>query len=174
MNTKNNKRRLLSQEKIETTFFQLLQTRELAQISVSEICKQCGLNRSTFYANYADVYELADKIRVRLEQEVNALYENDIANQMGNDYLRLFRHIKDNQLFYQTYFKLGYDHTSPIHLEYIKPDYRLFPQEHMDYHIEFHKAGLNAMIKKWLKSGCIETPETMAEMIAQEYRGRDC
>ena len=57
MNVKNNKRRRQSQEKIEKAFIELLQTRELNDITVSDLIKQTGLNRSTFYANYIDIFE---------------------------------------------------------------------------------------------------------------------
>ena len=61
-------------EKIERVFVDLLQTRELGDIRVSDICKQAGLNRTTFYANFADVYALADSIRDKLEQNLAELY----------------------------------------------------------------------------------------------------
>ena len=48
MNTPNNRRRRESVEKIERVFVDLLQTRELGDICVSDICKQAGLNRTTF------------------------------------------------------------------------------------------------------------------------------
>ena len=60
MNIKNNRRRRQSKERIEKAFIESLQTKELHQITVSDICKACQLNRSTFYANYEDIYDLAD------------------------------------------------------------------------------------------------------------------
>ena len=89
MNTKNNRRRRASVERIEKVFMELLQTRELNEITVSDICKLCGLNRSTFYANFTDVYDLADKMRVHLEEEVNRLYESETAQKFNsNDFKR--------------------------------------------------------------------------------------
>ena len=44
--------------------------------------------------------------------------------------------------------------------------------EHLKYHIEFFRNGLNAIIKLWLAGGCKESPEEMAEMLKSEYRGR--
>ena len=67
MNTKNNKRRKESIEKIEKAFISELQTKSIDKISVSDICKITGLNRSTFYANFIDIYDLADKVRGVLE-----------------------------------------------------------------------------------------------------------
>lgn len=90
MNVKNNRRRRESVEKIEKVFVELLQTKELGEITVSDICKRCGLNRSTFYANFIDIYDLADRVRIHLEEEVNRLYESDREqNHNSNDYLRL-------------------------------------------------------------------------------------
>ncbi len=170
MNTVNNKRRQNTKEKIEKAFIDFLQDKEISQITVSDICKETGFNRSTFYANYNDIYDLADKLRDRLELSVNELYDNDMANNVGLDYLKLFNHIKENQRFYNTYFKLGYDNE---HSPYIGPvNNNIFPDKCIDYHIEFHKAGLNAIIKKWLKGGCKEPAEEIARILKDEYKGR--
>ncbi len=173
MNIKNNKRRQNTRETIEKVFIELLQSKEISQISVSDICKTAGYNRSTFYANYMDVYDLADKIRDKLEAEVSELYGNDIYYNCGLDYLKLFCHIRENQLFYTTYFKLGYDAKHEVDLGSISQNQVGFPKENLDYHIEFHKAGLNAVIKKWLASGCIEPPEAMVKIIQDEYINRN-
>ncbi len=172
MNTKNNKRRQATRENIEKVFIELLQEREISQITVSDICKKTNLNRSTFYANYMDIYDLADKIRDKLEAEVSELYENDLAYNCGHSYLKLFRHIRDNQLFYNTYFKLGYDSKHVVDLGSISRQQKAFPEEHLEYHIAFHKAGLNAIIKMWLASGCDRSPEAMVKIIQDEYTNR--
>ncbi len=172
MNVKNNKRRRESQERIEKAFVELLQTKEIKDISVSEIVKISGLNRSTFYANYIDVFDLADKVRTRLESEFSDLFADyDYFNDRGGA-LKMFSHIKENQLFYKTYFKLCYDEKHLVSIY----DKNLAQAEHLDgnikYHIEFFRNGLNAIIKLWIKDGCKESPEEMAEVLKQEYRGR--
>ena len=79
MNIKNNKRKRASMQKIEQVLIELLQTKELNQISVSDICKRANLNRSTFYANYVDIYGLADTIREKLEAQVADLYKTFLS-----------------------------------------------------------------------------------------------
>ncbi len=81
MNVKNNRRKRESIEKIEKSFINMLQSKEINQISVTDICKDTGLNRSTFYANFLDVYDLADKLRAKLEE--------DFSNQFEEEELRL-------------------------------------------------------------------------------------
>ncbi len=174
MNTKNNKRRRESREKIEKVFISLLQEREIAEISVSEICQKTGLNRSTFYANYLDVYDLADAIRAGLEQEVVSLFGSELSSKYeGDDWIKLFSHIKENPLFYKTYFKLGYDRIDKVDLTSLAKAYPEMPEKHLDYHVEFFKSGFNAIVKKWLAGGCVESPEEMNEILVNEYRRKD-
>ena len=172
MNVKNNKRRRESQEKIERAFIELLQTREIKDITVSDLIKKAKLNRSTFYANYIDIFDLADKTRSRLENDFNDLFANyDYFNERSGA-LKMFTHIKDNQIFYKTYFKLCYDDKYLVSIY----DTKRAEIEHIDnnirYHIEFFRNGLNAIIKLWLEGGCQESPEEMAEVLKSEYRGR--
>jgi len=168
MNTKNNKRKRESVEKIEKAFINLLQTKEINQISVTEICKETGLNRSTFYASFIDIYDLADKLKEKLEEE----FGKSFTEESHRTSLNMFRHIYENQLFYKTYFKLGYDEKNTI-LTYDEDMIKKYPvSKNVKYHIEFFRRGLNAIIKMWLADGCRETPEEMDEILKAEYKGR--
>lgn len=174
MNTPNNRRRKESREKIEKVFVELLQTRDLSQIRVSDICKQAGLNRTTFYANYTDIYRLADSIRDRLEASLSELYQEErVTGVNSNDYLKLFRHIQQNQIFYRTYFKLGYDNNYKIVSYDTELAQKHFQGRFIHYHMEFFKSGLTRIIKLWLQNGCQETPEEMYAIIKSEYQGRE-
>ena len=170
MNTKKNRRREASIKLIEDTFLRLLEHRELESITVSEICKECELNRSTFYANFLDIYDLADHVRDRLAGEVERLYQDTGGYTSGN-FVKLFCHIRDNQLLYRTYFKLGYDNQADFQYppELVR---ELFGEENVLYHIEFFRNGFNAIVKMWLLGGCKESPEEMAGILETEYRGR--
>lgn len=173
MNTPNNKRRRESQSRLETAFIQALQTRELNQITVTELCQAAKVNRTTFYANYQDVYALADAVQKRLENEVSALYDHRHTHEYSQDnYLKLFRHIRDNQLFYKTYFKLGVDGRFQLTEYDVRLAAAYYGNESIEYHVEFFRNGLNAVIKKWLQNDCRESPEEIQQIIASEYRGK--
>lgn len=168
MNTKNNKRKRESIEKIEKSFIHMLQSKEINQISVTDICKDTGLNRSTFYANFMDIYDLADKLREKLENDFSKQFEEE--NQRNS--LTMFRHIYNNQIFYKTYFKLGYEEKHSVFHYDVEMAEKYLENKNIKYHIEFFRSGLNAMIKMWLANGCKETPEEMEEILKAEYRGR--
>ena len=176
MNIKDNKRRKSSKEKIKRIFIELIQTKEINQISVSDICKKCNLNRSTFYSNYIDIYDLADKIKEDLFQEVLNLYPEEVkTSKHSYDFLRLFNHIKDNQLFYKTYFKLDYDNNFEFFDKMVDSNEvskYYGDKDNISYHITFFKAGLNAVIKRWLYYGCVESPEEIRDIIISEYKNK--
>ena len=173
MNIANNKKRKSSIEKIEKIFLQLIQNKNIEEISVSMICEIAKLNRSTFYANYIDIYDLAEKIKKNMEVEFAQFQLSNNSKQDSNGYLNMFRYIKDNQIFFKTYFKLEslfIDKPTQYHIELAEKYYN---NKYIDYHIEFFRAGLNAIIKKWLYEGCKETPEEINEIIISEYKNKN-
>ncbi len=169
MNTPNNKRRKESQNRMERAFIRLLQNQELEQLSVSAICREANVNRTTFYANYTDMHNLAEAVGRRLEQEVQNLYQNTKDRSYSSDnFLKLFQHIKENQLFYKTYFKLGFDNAEIIGYDLpLAADF--YGDRHIEYHLAFFRSGLNAVIKRWLQNDCRESPEEIAAIIRTEY-----
>lgn len=176
MNTINNKRKRYSQERIKKVFIELIQNKEINEITVSDICKKANLNRTTFYSNYIDIYDLADNIKDDLFNDVLTLYPDETKDKKHSyDFLKLFKHIKENQLFYKTYFKLNYENDFKLLEGMI--DYDEFKnyyddKENIEYHITFFKYGLNAVIKRWLHYGCKESPEEIRDIIINEYKNK--
>ena len=172
MNTSNNKKRKSSVNKIEKTFLQLIQKKNIEDISVSTICEIANLNRSTFYSNYIDIYDLAEKVKYQMAQEFAEFQLSNNSKHNPGGYLTMFKYIKDNQIFFKTYFKLESicpDVPIQYHVELAEKYYN---NKFIDYHIEFFRAGLNAIIKKWLNNGCKETPEEINEIITSEYKNK--
>ena len=173
MNTPNNQRRKNSQEQIEKIFLQLIQKKNIDEISVSTICELSGLNRSTFYSNYIDIYDLVEKVKQQMEVEFAQFQLSNNAKQDSDGYLNMFKYIRDNQIFFKTYFKLEKitnDLPTQYHIELAE---KYYDNKFIDYHIEFFRAGLNAVIKKWLSNGCKETPEEINNIIISEYKNKN-
>lgn len=172
MNIANNSKRKKSQDKIEKIFLQLIQKKNIDEISVSSICEKANLNRSTFYSNYIDIYDLAEKIKQHMELEFAQFQLSNNAKQDEDGYLNMFKYIKNNQMFFKTYFKLE-DISKSLPTQYrVELAKKYYDNKFIDYHIEFFRAGLNAVIKKWLSNGCKETPEEINEIITSEYKNK--
>ncbi|MDE6203031.1 MAG: TetR/AcrR family transcriptional regulator, partial [Lachnospiraceae bacterium] len=74
-----------------------METKPLSKITVSEICKDCGLNRKTFYYHFEDIYDL---LRWMLEQEAiiavkkfNLLKDSEKVVRFLLDYVDNNKHI---------------------------------------------------------------------------------
>ena len=173
MNISNNKKRKTSVEKIQKTFLQLIQKKNIEGISVSTICELAELNRSTFYSNYIDIYDLADKVKKQMAEEFAEFQLSNNSKQNPDGYLTMFRYIKDNQIFFKTYFKL--ENICPdVPIQYhVNLAEKYYDNKYIDYHIEFFRAGLNAIIKKWLNNNCKESPEEMATILESEYKNKN-
>lgn len=171
MNVKNNKRRQESVERIRTAFFDLLKEKDISEIRVSQLCMKANINRSTFYASFVDIYDLADKTRLELEEEVTRILELEVTlGESKEDFLRLFTHIKENQELYRFYFKLGYDSRKLMLFD--KCCVKAIDKDFLEYHLEFFKNGFNSIVKLWLENDCKESPEQMCNILLKEYRGR--
>lgn len=173
MNTPNNKRRRQSKIKISKVFIDLMQTKEIQDISVTQICKLAKVNRTTFYACYQDIYDLADNILHGLIKQVNDVYCDELTQHYNsNDWLKILRHIYDNQIFYKTCFKLGIEKL-PIERYDFHFAEKLYENKYIEYHMEFFRAGFNQIVKMWLNGGCKETPEEIEYIIKTEYKNKD-
>ncbi|GFI68537.1 HTH-type dhaKLM operon transcriptional activator DhaS [Lachnospiraceae bacterium] len=74
-----------------------METKPLSRITVSEICKDCGFNRKTFYYHFEDIYDL---LRWMLEQEAiiavkkfNLLEDSEKVVRFLLDYVDSNKHI---------------------------------------------------------------------------------
>ena len=172
MNVPNNKRRQNTLLKIHTAFIDLLETHELDDISVTDICGKAGINRTTFYMNFRDLQDLATAEMNRLEAETIEIFGNEMLNRSRSDsvLLSLFTHIKENQPQYKTYFKLGRDGRLPIPNDGAAKASKYHNDTYGKYHQEFFRHGLNAIIKLWVNGGCQETPEEMLIILHAEYQ----
>ncbi|WP_337090278.1 TetR-like C-terminal domain-containing protein [Leuconostoc pseudomesenteroides] len=173
VNQKNNHAKKGSIIAIEKAFVRLLQYQEIKEISVTKICQEAHVNRSTFYANFIDVFDLVDKLQERMMSEFTELYEYEVNEKYNsNDFLKLFRHISANRILYKTYFKLNLNLKVNIVEDDSDLAKKLFNSEYLDYHSEFFRSGITAIIRKWLNNDCDLSPATMSHIIASEYQSK--
>lgn len=173
MNTPNNRRRRASQRKIEDVFIEMLQDTDFDKLTVTEICKRAHVNRTTFYACYEDLYDLASKVMLRLWQDIEQVYADEGNNLYTSyDFLPLFKYIYQHQRLFRTCFKLG---AVNLPIQKYDEDYAsqfFHDDDTIMYHIEFFRAGFNRVMQIWLDGGCKETPEEINNVIRSEYEGR--
>ena len=175
MNIPNNERKKNSISRIKEAFIELLKTKNVYEINVTDLAKKAKVNRSTFYVNYTSVHDLAEQLKKEVFDDIIGLYTDEvISGKHSYDYLKLFKHIKENQTLYNILFKLNFDFGE--YYDYEKENEGALKYygtlKNIDYHVAFFKAGMDAIIKKWLHGGCKESPEEMMEILSTEYNGK--
>lgn len=132
-------------ESINVAFASLLQSKELRDITVTDICVLAGIERSTFYAHYNDVAALANDYAAQIEKQVSEQPHKE------NDFSWIFDYIKEHPDLFKIYFKLGVSQVSS------------------DYKTIFFRNGAYSVAKMWFEDGCVESSEQMGVIIKREY-----
>ncbi len=73
---KGNRRTLYTKKIIKESLIELLQTNDIHQITVTNICNKADINRGTFYSYYKDAFDLLQSIEE--ESLIELLQTNDI------------------------------------------------------------------------------------------------
>lgn len=145
MNTTNNKRSVETDECLKNALIALLKDKELADISVTELCETADIDRSTFYAHYEDVSALGNVCAADIEKQLSE------APHTTDDFAWIFEYIKGHPDVFRVYFKLGVSKTPG------------------DYKKIFFRTGAYSVAKMWFEDGCVESPKQMGEILKREY-----
>ena len=76
----------------------LLLNREFHEITVSDIAKQCEINRNTFYYHFKDKYDVVDWIFYSESKSIQDKMKD--FNYFSDGLLELLRYMKKNRAFY--------------------------------------------------------------------------
>ena len=178
MNIKNNQRYKMSSEKIETAFLTLILNHKYEDISINQICREAGINRSTFYAHYDDINDLVIKIESKFASHTANIF-NYGERQTHEAVVELFTFVRDNKYFYKAFLNLPYTSIAEknTQLDVLK---NIGNKSNIEksktigiyYRARFFGAGIKEMCRIWLERDCQETPEEMAKLLIDEYGGR--
>ena len=167
MNKKNNQRYKNSSEKIETAFLALTLNHKYEDISISQICEQANINRSTFYSHYDDINDLIIKIEAKFANSIATIF-NYGSKANHETFIEMFKFVKDNKYFYKAFLNIPYittaeKNTKSTILSNMKDNLKA---------ASFFGAGIKEICRIWLDRDCKETPEEMAMILLKEYTNR--
>ena len=76
MPTRENQRIMLTKQLLQNALLKLLKTVPLHAVSIRELCKEAGINRTTFYNHYGSQYDLLSDISQRFLTSIADRLEN--------------------------------------------------------------------------------------------------
>ena len=162
--------------KMDLALISLLKKKPFDYITVSEICENAGVNRSTFYLHYETVGDLLDETTRYLLNVFLSYFSADtksialnLQNCELNDLIFIcdkylvpyFTYIKDNKEVFGTALAnnktLGFEDVYQRMFDNIfNPILDRFHYPHGDkqYVMMYYLNGINAIVSEWLKNGC--------------------
>ena len=178
MNIKNNKRYKINSEKIETAFLALILNHKYEDITISQVCKQAGINRSTFYCHYDDINDLIIKIENKFANSMANIF-NFGLRQNNDAFKEMFKFIKENKYFYKAFLSISYQTLAETNtkidiLSNVKENKAAPTSNEIElfYRASFFGAGIKELCRLWLERDCKESPEEMAFILYKEYTNR--
>ena len=156
---------------------QLLQEKQINEITVKELTDLADMNRGTFYLYYKDMFDMREKIEDGMFEaldEIVSLHEHgDVSQQTKPILLDLFHFIEENQemcrVLLSPHGDMNFLHrlNEVVREKCLKawPDIRKEKGEaDFDYHYSFVVFGCAGIIRAWVNRNCPESAEIMAEM----------
>lgn len=172
---------------MDEAFLALLEKKDLAYITVKEVCEKAGVNRSTFYLHYETMGDLLAECAQYMNERFLAYMDKDSAafiEALQNaeteelylitpEYLTPYlNYIKENQRLFRTGLEnpavLGLDNSyAGLLRNVITPilDRYGVSEKDRSYIMAFHISGLMAIITEWLKEGCSVPVEHIISVI---------
>lgn len=157
----------------------LLEEKDYDRITVKEICKKAGVNRTTFYLHYEGMNDLLEEtaamINERFKESLSAVPSGDpskvvlTSEQYLRPYLEFIRknrraykviHEKEHLFHSQKVFNSFYETIFSPALSHFG-----VTEKEKKYVFAFYTQGTVAIIGKWLEDNCREEIEFIIELI---------
>lgn len=82
---KNDRRSVRTRRAIKLAFFKLIKTKDIADVSITELTKSAGVNRNSFYTHYKSVNNILDDINYGILAEVDKILKKYDYNGFKED-----------------------------------------------------------------------------------------
>jgi len=157
--TKEDRRVRKTKRALRDGLAELLTEKSIQKISVRELTDKVDIHRSTFYANYTDIYDLYNQIEDSIIQGISDIFFKNHTVDSREFFQILFNYISENRQVCRMF--LGKNVSSTLYnrltdllkdtyLGCLRNDYGFTgTDEDLEYYIHFYISGSLAVIGKW-------------------------
>ena len=184
---KNESKYFSTAEKMDSALMEILKTKSFEYITVSEICKKAGVNRSTFYLHYENTRDLLEEtIRNMTDNFVSYFVpdgkispinfeesQKDKLVFISEEYLMPYlSYFKENRKIFLTVFEngklFGFEETyEKLFNNIFNPilDVFKYPESERKYVMAFYLNGINSIMIEWIKEDCTKSEKEVVKII---------
>lgn len=160
-----------AKEKIEEALWELLKHQGFDNITVSMICKRAQVSRPTFYAYFADKYDL---VTVAYEKEISKFLQYHSWRKIlitSLSYLRNHQAYIRPLLDYHgqnSFVSFLLSYTKKCTKQILVARGAQMTKPELQYGLSFYTFGVCYTLIDWLKNGCHDSPQKFTEMMSIE------
>lgn len=158
---------------IKEAFLQCLQEKPIGKITVAEVCEIADVHRGTFYQHYHDVYQLLETIENDLYaklHEIQPMLENSMGSVASSAVIMIFGEQDTCRAILGKHGDVQFlKRILDLCRESSYGKYRKagIPEEDHHYLYTYFTSGCIGVIRSWVESGFVESPEKIMEYITQ-------
>ncbi|MCM1277214.1 MAG: TetR family transcriptional regulator C-terminal domain-containing protein [Lachnospiraceae bacterium] len=159
-----------TKQRIAEAMIDCLQKISLDSVTVKKLCEVADINRSTFYAYYADPFELYEVLEKGALEGLDVYFSKLKANDLSyRDFLKhMISYIETHEKVFLALIKTNSSSLKAASIAQIeKLGMFDFPQlkDYKDYAMEYFISGALSTITKWLSDGKKQPAEKLAELL---------
>lgn len=154
----------ITQESIETALLLLLQEKDFASISITEITSRAGVSRTAYYRNYSSKEDVLRNVFNRVEDAIMTKIQEFLRSDGFDAFPELFQAFADEAKSLQIILKAGM--VSDYLMEMNHRFTAGMPEESYaeQYKKYFWMGALSNVVFMWIADGMKQAPEEMAEI----------
>ncbi len=153
---------------IREALFGLMENKPINKITVTDICKEADINRSTFYSYYEDVYALLEAIQNELFENVMLSLSSDnwfedllTLVDENRDLCRVLIGPHGDATFMRQLIYLGYENSMVAW----KKNYPDASEDLLDYVYAYMSSGVIGVVENWVFSDYALPIEEVGEIL---------
>lgn len=171
-----NQRVRITKEMIRQALIDLLQRKDIVDISVRELCAKAEVNRTTFYKYYGTPQDVLDEILNAYSNNIRQMFlQTPVVK--GGRLIALLRYAQQNKLLSQLMFRTRGGMGAALSAQGATLMRELLPSgengkapsAELAYIHKFWIAGGSALISEWLDKPDPEPAEQIAALLADLY-----
>lgn len=177
MKKKENQRVMLTKRLLKESLIRLMEEKSIQKISISELCKNAGINRVTFYNHYRTQFDLLREIEVDVAE---ALHEElrkqqiDGGTPLDKRVEVICTYLKNNSELAKLLFENN-SAESEFAIDMFRVPHiweticsnlsKKYGEKGKKLLVTFMMHGTYSMIREWLLSGMEQTPEEIGRLV---------
>lgn len=174
--SKKEKQIVKTKESITSALLELVLVHEFEGITITQLCQKAGVGRPTFYRHFDSTNDVFEQLSAKwfqqfLKEARLAYAENPVAETLD---LVAFEFFRNNQTIAKmihtpAFYRLMIRELG-VHRRNLEKEFQLFDDSDL-YALEYRIGGLVFVFARWMKNGMKESPEDMARVFSNAYRG---